>query len=82
MDMQLIGQSTRLAFAALPIGDNFTMGVDDALRAAEFVRCSQILGLHYNTFPPIEIDQPAAAAKFKAAGKTLHLLRPGGSIEI
>jgi len=82
MDMQLIGQSTRLAFAALPVGDNFTMGVDDALRAAEFVRCSQILGLHYNTFPPIEIDQPAAAAKFKAAGKTLHLLRPGGSIEI
>ena len=78
-DMKLIGESTRLRFAALPIGDNFTMGVDDAIKAAEFVRCGEILGLHYNTFPPIRIDQPAAVAKFKAANKNLHLLLPGES---
>ena len=79
MDMKLIGESTRLAFAALPIGDNFTMGIDDAIKAAEFVRCHEILGLHYNTFPPIKIDPPAAIEKFKAAHQHLHLLVPGES---
>ena len=79
MDMKLIGESRKLAFAALPIGDNFTMGVEDAVKAAEFVKCDQILGLHYNSFPPIQIDTAAAVARFKAAGKELHLLRPGES---
>ena len=78
-DMKLIGESTRLRFAALPIGDNFTMGVDDAIKAAEFVQCQEILGLHYNTFPPIRIDTAEAVRKFKAANKTLHLLKPGES---
>jgi L-ascorbate metabolism protein UlaG (beta-lactamase superfamily) len=50
MDMKLIGESTRLTFAVLPIGDNFTMGVADAVKAAEFVRCDEILGVHYDTF--------------------------------
>ena len=79
MDMKLIGESTRLAFAALCLGDNFTMGVDDAVKAAEFVRCNEILGVHYDTFPPIKIDHHAAAEKFKAAGRQLHLLLPGDS---
>jgi L-ascorbate metabolism protein UlaG (beta-lactamase superfamily) len=79
MDMKLIGESTRLTFAALCIGDNFTMGVDDAIKAAEFVRCNEILGLHYNTFPPIKIDTQDAIARFKGAQKNLHLLRPGES---
>jgi L-ascorbate metabolism protein UlaG (beta-lactamase superfamily) len=79
MDMKLIGEATRLKFAALCIGDNYTMGTEDAIKAAEFVRCNQVLGLHYNTFPPIEIDVKAATEKFKAAGKTLRLLRPGES---
>jgi L-ascorbate metabolism protein UlaG (beta-lactamase superfamily) len=77
MDMKLIGESQKLKFAALPIGDNFTMGVEDATRAAEFVRCNEILGLHYNTFPPIQINTAEAVEKFKKAGKSLHLLRPG-----
>ena len=77
LDMQLIGGSTPLKFAALCIGDNFTMGVDDAIRAAEFVKCNEILGVHYDTFPPIQIDHEAAKAKFKAAGKALRLLKPG-----
>ncbi len=79
MDMKLIGESTGLKFAALPIGDNFTMGVDDAIKAAEFVRCQEVLGLHYNTFPPIKIDPPAAIEKFQAARLRLHLLLPGES---
>ncbi len=81
MDMKLIGESTLLRFAALPIGDNFTMGVEDAIKAADFVRCSDILGVHYNTFPPIQIDTKAAVEKFKAAGKRLRLLQPGESGE-
>ena len=55
------------------------MGIDDAIKAAEFVRCNEILGLHYNTFPPIQIDPSAASRKFKAAGQRLHLLPPGES---
>jgi len=77
LDMKLIGESTRLKFAVLCIGDNFTMGPDDAIKAAEFVRCNEVLGMHYDTFPPIQIDHAAAREKFKAAGKTLHLLRVG-----
>lgn len=77
MDMKLIGEATKLKFAALPIGGNFTMDVDEAIKAAEFVRCQDVLGLHYNTFPPIQIDGPAAVARFKAGGKRLLLLKPG-----
>jgi len=79
MDMKLIGESVRLTFAALCIGDNFTMDVEDAVKAADFVHCDEILGLHYNTFPPIQIDEASAAEKFKAAKKHLHLLQPGES---
>ena len=77
MDMKLIGDATRLTFAALCIGDNFTMGVDDAIQAAQFIRCSEILGVHYDTFPPIVIERQAAIEKFKAARIRLHLLLPG-----
>jgi L-ascorbate metabolism protein UlaG (beta-lactamase superfamily) len=77
LDMKLIGETTPLKFAALCIGDNFTMGVDDAVKAAEFIRCNEILGVHFDTFPPIKIDHTAAKKKFKAAGKTLYLLHPG-----
>lgn len=79
LDMRLIGESVRLRFAALPIGDTFTMGVDDAVKAAEYVGCHEVLGVHFDTFPPIKIDHEAARTRFRAAGKTLHLLAPGQS---
>jgi L-ascorbate metabolism protein UlaG (beta-lactamase superfamily) len=77
LDMKLIGESTKLKFAALCVGDNFTMGLDDAVKTAEFIRCNEILGVHFDTFPPIKIDHAAAQEKFAAAGKRLHLLQPG-----
>lgn len=77
MDMKLIGESVKLKFAVLCIGDNFTMGAEDAAKAADFVRCNEVLGVHYDTFPQIKIDHQAAMAKFQAAGKRLHLMRPG-----
>jgi L-ascorbate metabolism protein UlaG (beta-lactamase superfamily) len=82
MDMALVGESTRLRFAALCLGDTFTMGIDDAVKAAQMVRCDQILGVHYDTFPPIKIDRAAAIQKFKAAGKTLHLVPIGQSVAL
>jgi L-ascorbate metabolism protein UlaG (beta-lactamase superfamily) len=81
LDMKLIGEATPLKFAALCIGDNFTMGVEDALRASDFVKCPEIVGVHYDTFPPIQIDHAAAQTRFAAGGKRLHLLKPGESRE-
>jgi L-ascorbate metabolism protein UlaG (beta-lactamase superfamily) len=57
------------------------MNVDDAVKASDFIGCDDILGLHYDTFPPIKIDHRAAIEKFKAAHKRLHLLAPGHSRE-
>ena len=81
--MQLIGESTRLTFAALCIGDNFTMGIDDAIRAAEFVRCNEILGLHYNTFPPIRQDGKAWADRVcKDLRVEVPFLQPGEAANV
>jgi L-ascorbate metabolism protein UlaG (beta-lactamase superfamily) len=80
LDMRLIGESTALRFAVLPIGDNFTMGIDDAIKAADLVGCKDVVGVHYNTFPPIQIDGQEALNKFAAAGKTLHLPTIGGCL--
>lgn len=80
-DMKLIPMQTKLNLAVLPIGDNFTMGVDDAIIASNFIECDRILGCHYDTFPPIEIDKAAAVAKFKSNDKELTLLDIGSSIQ-
>lgn len=82
MDMKLIPLQTALNLAILPIGDNFTMGVDDAIRAADFVECDRILGCHYDTFGYIVIDHAEALNKFKKAGKTLLLPDIGEHIEV
>ena len=82
LDMKLIGEQTQLRFAVLPIGDFFTMGIDDALRAADFVGVNKIVGVHYDTFPPIKIDHTAAMAAAKKAGRELLLPKIGETIEI
>ncbi|MDQ6912508.1 MAG: metal-dependent hydrolase [Verrucomicrobiota bacterium] len=81
-DMKLIGEQTQLRFAALPIGDFFTMGIDDALRAADFVGANKIVGVHYDTFPPIKIDHAAVIAAAKKAGKELLLPQIGETVEV
>lgn len=77
VDMQLIPRIAKLDFALLPIGDNFTMGVDDAIVAADFIDCQKIMGVHYDTFGFIEINHEEAKQKFKEAGLELHLLEIG-----
>ncbi len=81
MDMQLIGRQFNLDFAVLPIGDNFTMGADDAVIAAEFVGCNQVLGVHYDTFGYIKVDREEAMRKFQDKGISLHLLEIGQNKE-
>lgn len=82
MDMKLIPLKTKLDLAILPIGDNFTMGIDDAIIASNFVECDKILGVHYDTFGYIEIDHEVAKKKFYDAGKDLMLLDIGETIEL
>jgi L-ascorbate metabolism protein UlaG (beta-lactamase superfamily) len=78
MDMQLIPMQTNLDLAILPIGDNFTMGIDSAIIASDFVKCSRVLGYHYDTFGYIEIDHKKAMSSFKNKNKELILLDIGG----
>jgi L-ascorbate metabolism protein UlaG (beta-lactamase superfamily) len=72
-DMKLIGEYRQLDFAFLPIGDNFTMSVDNALIAADFINCSQIIGMHFDTFGYIKIDHEESVEKFTRSGKKLIL---------
>jgi L-ascorbate metabolism protein UlaG (beta-lactamase superfamily) len=76
-DIKMVAVAGTLRFAALCLGDNFTMGVEDAVTAAEWLGCKEILGVHYDTFPPIVIDHEAAKEAFLKKGKKLHLLAPG-----
>ncbi|HED24838.1 MAG TPA: metal-dependent hydrolase, partial [Firmicutes bacterium] len=55
-DMKLIGELDSLDLALLPIGDNFTMGIDDAVMAASFLQAKEVIPYHYNTWPLIEVD--------------------------
>lgn len=81
LDMQLIPRFAKLDLAILPIGDNFTMGIDDAIVAADFIQCDKIMGVHYDTFGYIKINHEEAVKKFAGAGKTLSLLDIGQSME-
>jgi len=82
LDMKLIPKFFDLNLAVLPIGDNFTMGLDEALVASDYVNCDKVLGVHYNTFDYIKIDGKKAMAKFLSKEKDLILLEIGDSIEI
>jgi L-ascorbate metabolism protein UlaG (beta-lactamase superfamily) len=82
MDMQLVPRFAPLNFAIFPIGDNFTMGYQDAIRAAHMVSCQQVIGVHYDTFGYIKIDQEAATEAFTKNGLTLHLPAIGSTINI
>jgi L-ascorbate metabolism protein UlaG (beta-lactamase superfamily) len=82
MDMKLIPMRTKLDLAILPIGNNFTMDVDDAIIASDFVDCDKVLGYHFDTFGFIEINHEEAIKKFFDAGKDLMLLEIGQSIDL
>jgi L-ascorbate metabolism protein UlaG (beta-lactamase superfamily) len=82
LDMKLIPMRTKLDLAILPIGNNFTMDVEDAIIASDFVECDKILGYHYDTFGYIEINKDQAIKKFFDKGKDLMILDIGDCIEL
>ncbi|MEL7251934.1 MAG: metal-dependent hydrolase [Bacteroidota bacterium] len=83
IDMKLIPQTCpALQFAILPIGDNFTMGYEDAVIAAEFLKVDKVIGIHYDTFGYIKLDHEAAKKAFADSGKELILLSIGESIDL
>ena len=82
-DMRLLGELENIDYAILPIGDNYTMGPSDALKAAEMLKAKNIIPVHYNTWPVIEQDPQ----KFKQAVETekiakVIIVKPGCSIEL
>ena len=81
-EMKLIGERTKLRFAVLPIGDFFTMGIEDAVHAANFVGVTKIVGVHYDTFPPIKLDHAAAIKTAQAGEKELLLPKIGETIDL
>ena len=82
MDMKLIPLQTKLDLAVLPIGDNFTMGIQDAIIASDFIHCDKVLGYHYDTFGYIEINHEEAKRMFFDKNKDLMLLDIGESVEL
>ncbi len=78
-DMKLIGDMNRIDLAFLPIGDNYTMGIDDAVKAAELLRPTTVVPFHYDTFPLIA----AQADEFsrKVTGARVVILKPGNTID-
>ena len=82
MDMKLIPEEFDIRFAVLPIGDNFTMGASDAARAAGFVGTKTVVGVHYDTFPPIQIDKHEAHATFEKSGLKLLLPAVGETVGV
>lgn len=81
-DMRLIGEEG-VDLAALPIGDNYTMGPEDALRAVKLIRPRHVIPIHYNTFDLIAQDPLAWAGRVEAETETqVHVLQPGESFSL
>jgi L-ascorbate metabolism protein UlaG (beta-lactamase superfamily) len=80
-DMKLLADDN-VDWALLPIGDNYTMGADDAVKACYFINCKNVIGIHYDTFPVIKIDKEETMKKFIAAGLNLKLPAVGESLTL
>lgn len=81
-DMLLIAEWAAIDVACLPIGDNFTMGIEDAVRAAGWLKPKLTLPMHYGTFPVIAADAAVWADQMQKAGLRGEVLHIGESIEI
>jgi L-ascorbate metabolism protein UlaG (beta-lactamase superfamily) len=80
-DMKLLADEN-LDWAILPIGDNYTMGIDDAVKSTSFFNCKNVIGVHYDSFPVIKIDKEEAKEKFIKAGLVLKLPAIGESLTL
>ncbi|MGF1449799.1 MAG: metal-dependent hydrolase [Opitutales bacterium] len=81
-DMKLIGDMNSIDVALVPIGDTYTMGVNDAVEAVGMLRPKKVVPIHYNTFAPIEADPQRFAQKCTEIGVEVLILEPGGSLTL
>ncbi|RCK72871.1 MAG: metal-dependent hydrolase [Ignavibacteriae bacterium] len=81
-DMKLIGEMNPVDLMLVPIGDNFTMGIDDAVKAVELVNPKFVIPMHYNTFPVIKADPDLFVKKIQDKGYEGKVLGFGETIEI
>ena len=81
-DMKLIGEMTPIDLMLVPIGDNFTMGIDDAVKAVEFCNPKLAVPMHYNTFGLVKADPTIFADKVSKIGKKALVVEPGKTIEM
>lgn len=79
-DMKLLGEFEEVDLAFLPIGDNFTMGPEDAAIAAKWIQAKTVVPMHYNTFPVIEQDPDEFVRLL--SGKTGKVMEAGESIKL
>jgi L-ascorbate metabolism protein UlaG (beta-lactamase superfamily) len=82
MDMKLIPEEFKIDFAFLPIGNNFTMDINDAVRAAHFVNTKKVIGMHFDTFPYIKIDHSDAKNIASRGNVQLLLMEIGEKINL
>ncbi|MFN2432028.1 MAG: metal-dependent hydrolase, partial [Gemmatimonadota bacterium] len=81
-DVRLLGELHRIDLLLAPIGDNYTMGPDDALKAVEFLQPRLVVPMHYDTFDVIRQDAAAFKRRVEAAGAArCEPLEPGGELE-
>lgn len=82
-DMQLIGHKDQLDYALLPIGDNYTMGLEDAAMAAQLLNARHVIPIHYNTWPIINQDVRHYKEITEAMSRAeVHIVEPGQSLEM
>ncbi|MGN0950948.1 MAG: metal-dependent hydrolase [Mitsuokella sp.] len=82
-DMQLIGHKDQLDYALLPIGDNYTMGLEDAAMAAQLLNARHVIPIHYNTWPLINQDVRHYKEITEAMSRAeVHIVEPGQSMEL
>jgi len=81
-DMKLIGEMYKIDIAFLPIGDDFTMGVDDAVKAVEFIKPGMVVPIHYNTFDIIKSDANDFKRKVESIGRKCTVMNSGDELEI
>jgi L-ascorbate metabolism protein UlaG (beta-lactamase superfamily) len=81
-DMKLIAESYTVDLAILPIGDNFTMGPEDASRAAKFVECDNVIGMHFDTFGYIKVNHEDVKTLFAQNGQHIELMTIGQTKEL
>jgi L-ascorbate metabolism protein UlaG (beta-lactamase superfamily) len=82
LDMKLIGEMNNIDAALVPIGDNFTMGINDAVKAIEFLNPKLAIPMHYNTFDVIQADPQEFKRKVESIGKKSRVMEFGETIEV